>query len=70
MDEFRKPVDTVPLSPSSLTLAQIKEAAEIVRIKEALTKHSNNRLRAARELGISRMGLYKKLHRYALTSTK
>ena len=36
-------------------------------IKEALAKHSNNRLRAASELGISRMGLYKKLHRYGLT---
>jgi two-component system, NtrC family, response regulator HydG len=69
VDEFREPVGTVPPNLSSLTLAQSKEAAEIVRIKEALTKHSNNRLRAARELGISRMGLYKKLHRYALTAT-
>ena len=52
---------------SNRTLAQSKEAAEIVRIKEALDKHNNNRLRAAGELGISRMGLYKKLHKYGLT---
>jgi two-component system response regulator HydG len=50
------------------TLAQSKEAAEIMRIKEALAKHNNNRLRAASELGISRMGLYKKLHKYGLSA--
>jgi two-component system response regulator HupR/HoxA len=51
------------------TLAQSKEAAEVLRIKEALAKHHNNRLRAASELGISRMGLYKKLHKYGLADT-
>jgi DNA-binding NtrC family response regulator len=54
---------------SCLTLAQSREAAEILKIKEALVKHNNNRLRAAQELGISRMGLYKKLHKYGLTGT-
>ena len=44
------PIDTWPLD--SLLLA--------------LRKHGNNRLRAAAELGISRMGLYKKLHKYGL----
>jgi DNA-binding NtrC family response regulator len=43
-----------------------KEADEIERILAALQKHRNNRLRAAAELGISRMGLYKKLHKYGL----
>jgi len=52
------------------TLAESKEAAEIERIKEALAKHRNNRLRAACELGISRMGLYKKLHKYGLAPRK
>lgn len=52
--------------PASLTLAESKELAEVQRIKEALVKHKNNRLRAAGELGISRMGLYKKLHKYGL----
>jgi DNA-binding NtrC family response regulator len=34
--------------------------------QEALVRHRNNRRRAAAELGISRMGLYKKLHKYGL----
>ena len=49
-----------------MTLRQSKAEAEVRRISEALRKHGNNRLRAAAELGISRMGLYKKLHRYGL----
>lgn len=48
------------------TLNQTKEEAEVRRILQALEKHGNNRLRAAAELGISRMGLYKKLHKYGL----
>jgi DNA-binding NtrC family response regulator len=48
------------------TLAQIKRDAELARITEALEKHGNNRLRAACELGISRMTLYKKLYKYGL----
>ena len=51
---------------SAMTLAESKEIAEVIRIKEALVKHNNNRLRAADELGISRMGLYKKLYKYGL----
>jgi DNA-binding NtrC family response regulator len=54
-------------SPGScLTLSQSKAEAEVIRITEALRKHGNNRLRAAAELGISRMGLYKKLHKYGI----
>jgi DNA-binding NtrC family response regulator len=56
-----------PILGGCPTLVESKEAAEILRIKEALAKHNNNRLRAAVELGISRMGLYKKLHKYGLT---
>jgi two-component system response regulator HydG len=48
------------------TLARIKDDAERFRITDALRRHSNNRLRAAAELGISRMTLYKKLHKYGL----
>jgi two-component system response regulator HupR/HoxA len=48
------------------TLAQSKQDVELRRIQEALHRHRNNRLRAAAELGISRMALYKKLHRYGL----
>ena len=61
---------SVPAAPTvvapSRTLAGAKEEAEILRIREALRKHGNNRLRAAAELGISRMGLYKKLHKHGL----
>jgi transcriptional regulator with PAS, ATPase and Fis domain len=48
------------------TLARTAEEAEIARITEVLVKHENNRARAASELGISRMTLYKKLHKYGL----
>jgi two-component system response regulator HydG len=48
------------------TLGEAKEVAEASRIREALKRNKNNRLRAAAELGISRMTLYKKLHRYGL----
>jgi two-component system response regulator HydG len=48
------------------TLVRAKEQAESTRIIQALQKHKNNRLRAAAELGISRMTLYKKLYRYGL----
>ena len=51
-------------SGSSSSLAQIKGQAELARIKEALVKHSNNRLRAGADLGISRMTLYNKLRKY------
>jgi DNA-binding NtrC family response regulator len=51
---------------SSARLARSKEEAERLCIEAALLRHSNNRLRAAAELGISRMTLYKKLHKYGL----
>lgn len=47
-------------------LARARMQAEIERIVEALDKHENNRSRAARELGISRVALYKKLHKFGL----
>jgi two-component system response regulator HydG len=53
-------------APAGGTLGEAKECAEASRIREALRRHKNNRLRAAAELGISRMTLYKKLHRYGL----
>jgi two-component system response regulator HydG len=52
--------------PSNPTLAQTKAQAEVLRITEVLRRNGNNRVRAAAELGISRMGLYKKLHKYRL----
>jgi transcriptional regulator with PAS, ATPase and Fis domain len=56
----------VAAATESGTLARTKEEAEAQRIVEALQKHANNRLRAAAELGVSRMTLYNKLRRYGL----
>ena len=57
-------------SPAALeepgTLRQSKAEAEVRRIREALQKHLDNRARVAAELGLSRMGLYKKLRKYGL----
>jgi DNA-binding NtrC family response regulator len=50
----------------AISLARNKDQAEAACIVAALERHNNNRLRAAAELGISRMTLYKKLHRYGL----
>jgi DNA-binding NtrC family response regulator len=58
------------ISPAALTLPQslnaTRKEVEAARISEVLGKHGNNRLRAAAELGISRMTLYNKLHKYGL----
>jgi two-component system response regulator AtoC len=48
------------------TLAESKDQTELAIISQALERNSHNRLRAAAELGISRMTLYKKLHKYGL----
>ncbi len=58
--------EDTPANVDSPTLAQAKAEAEVLRITEVLRRNGNNRLRAAAELGISRMGLYKKLHKYRL----
>ena len=57
---------TPALAESMSTLAESKEAVEREQIAAALHRNSNNRLRAAAELGISRMTLYKKLHKFGL----
>jgi DNA-binding NtrC family response regulator len=62
----RSAVCTAPARMAAPTLARTKDHAELVRITDALQRHQNNRLRAAEELGISRMTLYKKLHKYGL----
>jgi two-component system, NtrC family, response regulator HydG len=53
-------------APTNQTLVAIREVAEHERILEALAKNSNNRRRASCDLGISRMTLYKKMHKYGL----
>jgi DNA-binding NtrC family response regulator len=53
-------------SKDTAGVAQTKETAERQRISAALSRNQNNRLRTASDLGISRMSLYKKLHKYGL----
>ncbi|HET6574293.1 MAG TPA: sigma-54 dependent transcriptional regulator [Fimbriiglobus sp.] len=67
-DAVRASAGPAAVGPSDrvATLTETKETAEANRILTALKKYKNNRLRAAAELGISRMTLYKKLHRYGL----
>ncbi|NIL95816.1 MAG: AAA domain-containing protein [Planctomycetales bacterium] len=45
---------------------QTKVSAEIHAIVASLERNDNNRARTARDLGISRVTLYKKLHKYGL----
>jgi two-component system response regulator AtoC len=58
--------DVIGYSSAPRSLFQAAAEAEHARITQALLKHKNNRLRAAAELGISRMALYKKLQKYGL----
>jgi DNA-binding NtrC family response regulator len=62
IEELPRLLPAVPVG----SLAETREEAEAQRIAEALSRHKNNRKRVAAELGISRMTLYKKLHRYGL----
>jgi two-component system response regulator HydG len=55
-------------APVIQTLVAIREVAEQERILEALGKNGNNRRRASQDLGISRMTLYKKMHKYGMMS--
>ena len=47
-------------------LAKARKDAERGRLIEALRRNDHNRSRAAAELGVSRVTLYKKLHKYGL----
>lgn len=51
---------------SASILARARMQGELARLLEVLERHSNNRSKAARELGISRTALYKKLGKYKL----
>jgi transcriptional regulator with PAS, ATPase and Fis domain len=47
-------------------LAEARHDAERQRLQEAIRRNNNNRSQAASELGISRVTLYKKMHKYGL----
>jgi DNA-binding NtrC family response regulator len=53
-----------PEAPETLTFN--REAAERASILKALANHANRRTDAARELGVSRVTLYKKMKKYGL----
>ena len=59
----------LPIS-AEITSEESESVGEAARILAVLRKHNNNRHRAATELGISRVSLYKKLHRYGLFVSK
>jgi two-component system, NtrC family, response regulator HydG len=63
-----EPPNSEPVSDLRAFTPQIESRDEeaILRITKALAQHGNNRRRAALELGISRMTLYNKLHKYHL----
>ncbi len=50
----------------SLTLKDEVEALEQCRIRDALARHSESKLDAARSLGMSRTGLYTKMRKYGM----
>ncbi|HKO63265.1 MAG TPA: sigma 54-interacting transcriptional regulator [Pyrinomonadaceae bacterium] len=53
----------------NVTLAEALEEVERRMIADALRKHGGNISRAARELGLTRRGLYLKLERYQLSAS-
>ena len=58
--------EPVPLQHLISSKTESRGQEEIRLITEALERHGNNRRRAAADLGISRMTLYNKLHKYRL----
>ena len=56
-------------STQGLTLADAMAELERRMIAEALRKHNGNISRAARELGLTRRGLYLKLDRHDLSAS-
>lgn len=55
--------------PANATLNEALGEVERKMIREALRKHNGNISRAARELGLTRRGLYLKLDRHQMTAT-
>ena len=60
--------NAITLSGQHSTLADAMAELERRMIAEALRRHKGNISRAARELGLTRRGLYLKLERYSLNA--
>jgi DNA-binding NtrC family response regulator len=69
-DGVRSTAGSIPPTPALAPVTAYANPGlpedEAWRIQEALRKHGNVRARAARELGMSRVSFYKKLHKYGL----
>jgi two-component system response regulator HupR/HoxA len=60
--------NTITLTGQHSTLADAMAELERRMIADALRRHKGNISRAARELGLTRRGLYLKLERYSLNA--
>src|SRR5687768_8879797 len=63
------PMGSMPVSTDHVTLADALAEVERRMISAALSKHGGNISRAARELGLTRRGLYLKLERHSLSAS-
>lgn len=69
-----QPASVTSIAPAAITaslppafeLESSRRSAELAAIHHALAAHKNNRSKAAAALGISRVTLYKKLHKYGM----
>ncbi len=57
---------TLPALPATGTLSERLDAIEAVLLRETLLRHRWNKTRAAKELGLSRVGLRGKMQRFGL----
>jgi len=64
-ERFESVAIALAMLPADADFVAIHDAVRPC-ITDALIRFKNNRLRVASELGISRMTLYKKLHKYGL----
>ena len=62
-------ISTIPVGAENLTLADALGEVERRMIAAAMTRHKGNISRAARELGLTRRGLYLKLERHDLSAS-
>jgi PAS domain S-box-containing protein len=58
---------SIDRTPHTVTVHGPLESAEAAAIREALTRHGGNRTRAAKDLGISRNTLWRKMKRHAMS---
>lgn len=71
IEPFRKEANKPPISDNtSASLKEITESLEKRYITQTLEKENGNISRAARALGLSRLGLHKKMERYGIDPHK